>query len=176
MTGHLCSRVPGQSSLSGAVHGGCRYRLHIVGEVTVDVRHCLMALPGVQKEDLRRVQSHPQALSQCDNYLRNMKGVVREAVSDTAGAAQAIAQQGIRCATASAAALLHRALPLPVDLLSAEKHRSGSTAQAALESCPATMLSRGWHVTEYWLIEERDDDCAGMWRLLLVSGQQSFMG
>jgi len=62
----------------------------------VDVRHCLMALPGVKKEDLRRVQSHPQALSQCDYYLRNMKGVVREAVSDTAGAAQAIAQQGIR--------------------------------------------------------------------------------
>lgn len=62
----------------------------------MDVRHCLMALPGVKKEDLRRVQSHPQALSQCDNYLRNMKGVVREAVSDTAGAAQAIAQQGIR--------------------------------------------------------------------------------
>lgn len=67
----------------------------------MDVRHCLMALPGVKREDLRRVQSHPQALSQCDNYLRNMKGVVREAVSDTAGAAQAIAQQGLRCATSS---------------------------------------------------------------------------
>ena len=38
-----------------------RYRLHIVGEVSVDVRHCLMALPGVAKRDLRRVQSHPQA-------------------------------------------------------------------------------------------------------------------
>ena len=76
--------------------GGCRYRLHIVGEVTVDVRHCLMALPGVAREDVRRVQSHPQALSQCDAYLRAMKGVVREAVSDTAGAAQAIAQQGCR--------------------------------------------------------------------------------
>ena len=62
----------------------------------MDVRHCLMALPGVKKEDVRRVQSHPQALSQCDAYLRGMKGVVREAVSDTAGAAQAIAQQGSR--------------------------------------------------------------------------------
>jgi arogenate/prephenate dehydratase len=68
-----------------------RYRLHIVGEVSVDVRHCLMALPGVHKEDIRRVQSHPQALSQCDLYLSAMVGVVREAVSDTAGAAQAIA-------------------------------------------------------------------------------------
>ena len=38
-----------------------RYRLHIVGEVSVDVRHCLMALPGVAKHELRRVQSHPQA-------------------------------------------------------------------------------------------------------------------
>ncbi len=62
----------------------------------MDVRHCLMALPGVRREDLRRVQSHPQALSQCDAYLRGMKGIVREAVSDTAGAAQAIAQAGIR--------------------------------------------------------------------------------
>ena len=62
----------------------------------MDVRHCLMALPGVAREDVRRVQSHPQALSQCDAYLRAMKGVVREAVSDTAGAAQAIAQQGCR--------------------------------------------------------------------------------
>lgn len=64
----------------------------------MDVRHCLMALPGVRKEDLRRVQSHPQALSQCDNYLRGMQWVVREAVSDTAGAAQAIAEADERCA------------------------------------------------------------------------------
>ena len=70
----------------------------------MDVRHCLMALPGVKREDLRRVQSHPQALSQCDNYLRNMKGVVREAVSDTAGAAQAIALQDLRCTASNAAA------------------------------------------------------------------------
>lgn len=57
-----------------------------------------MALPGVRKGDLRRVQSHPQALSQCDAYLSAMSGVVREAVSDTAGAAQAIAQNNQRWA------------------------------------------------------------------------------
>jgi hypothetical protein len=38
-----------------------------------------------------------QALSQCDAYLRGMKGVAREAVSDTAGAAQAIAAGELRC-------------------------------------------------------------------------------
>lgn len=69
-----------------------------------------MALPGVKREDLRRVQSHPQALSQCDAYLRGMKGVVREAVSDTAGAAQAIAQAGIRQAASLGSPWNSRAL------------------------------------------------------------------
>jgi hypothetical protein len=39
-----------------------------VGEVSVDVRHCLMALPGVAKHELRRVQSHPQAWAQLVLY------------------------------------------------------------------------------------------------------------
>jgi len=78
-----------------------RYRLHIVGEVSIEVRHCLLALPGVAAGDLRRVMSHPQALSQCDGYLRRMRGVAREAVLDTAGAAQDIARHGWRRAPPS---------------------------------------------------------------------------
>ena len=41
--------------------------------------------------------SHPQALSQCDGYIRQMRGVAREAVLDTAGAAQDIARHEWRC-------------------------------------------------------------------------------
>ena len=63
-----------------------------MGEVSIEVRHCLLALPGVAKADLRRIMSHPQALSQCDGYIRRMRGVAREAVLDTAGAAQDIAR------------------------------------------------------------------------------------
>ena len=49
----------------------------------VSVRHCLLALPGVEKGEIRRVLSHPQALAQTDSYTRRMPGVVREAVDDT---------------------------------------------------------------------------------------------
>jgi len=91
--------LPVENSLGGSIHTVydllLRYRLHIVGETSVSVDHCLLALPGVKVSDVKRVISHPQALAQCDGYLRDM-GVVREAVDDTAGAAMEISKQGWR--------------------------------------------------------------------------------
>ena len=56
--------LPVENSLGGSIHLVfdllLRYRLHIVGEVSVEVNHCLMALPGTKKEDVKRVMSHPQ--------------------------------------------------------------------------------------------------------------------
>ncbi|DBA99259.1 TPA: hypothetical protein ACH3X3_011871 [Trebouxia sp. C0006] len=99
--------LPIENSLGGSIHTVydllLRYRLHIIGEVSVEVNHCLMVLPGVKKSEVRRVMSHPQALAQVDNYLRNsLPGATKEAVDDTAGAAQTIAQQGWRDAAAVA--------------------------------------------------------------------------
>uniref|UniRef100_A0A166DSQ2 arogenate dehydratase n=1 Tax=Daucus carota subsp. sativus TaxID=79200 RepID=A0A166DSQ2_DAUCS len=83
--------LPIENSLGGSIHRNydllLRHRLHIVGEVKFAVRHCLLANHGVQVEDLKRVLSHPQALAQCELTLTKL-GVVREAVDDTAGAAQ----------------------------------------------------------------------------------------
>nr|XP_029117362.1 arogenate dehydratase/prephenate dehydratase 2, chloroplastic-like isoform X2 [Elaeis guineensis]XP_029117363.1 arogenate dehydratase/prephenate dehydratase 2, chloroplastic-like isoform X2 [Elaeis guineensis]XP_029117364.1 arogenate dehydratase/prephenate dehydratase 2, chloroplastic-like isoform X2 [Elaeis guineensis]XP_029117365.1 arogenate dehydratase/prephenate dehydratase 2, chloroplastic-like isoform X2 [Elaeis guineensis] len=82
--------LPIENSLGGSIH--CNYdlllhhKLHIVREVKYAVRHCLLANPGVKKEDLKRVLSHPQALTQCEHTLTKL--VVREAVDDTVGAAK----------------------------------------------------------------------------------------
>lgn len=104
--------LPVENSLGGSIHRNydllLRHRLHIVGEVKLSVRHCLLALPGVKKEELRRVISHPQALSQCEHTLTNelelSAGVAREAVDDTAGAAEYVAQNGLRDTAAIASA------------------------------------------------------------------------
>ncbi|KAG4915654.1 hypothetical protein JHK87_053211 [Glycine soja] len=37
-----------------------KHKLHIVGEVQLLINHCLLGLPGVRKEDLKAVMSHPQ--------------------------------------------------------------------------------------------------------------------
>ncbi|GBF95450.1 arogenate dehydratase prephenate dehydratase chloroplastic [Raphidocelis subcapitata] len=88
--------LPIENSLGGSIHAVydllLRYRLHIVGETSVSVNHCLLALPGTKLGEVTRVLSHPQALAQVDGYLRKLK-VVKEAVDDTAGAAQMVAEQ-----------------------------------------------------------------------------------
>lgn len=92
--------LPVENSLGGSIHRNydllLRHRLHIVGEVQLPVHHCLLALPGVRKEYLTRVISHPQALAQCEHTLTKMGlSVAREAVDDTAGAAEYIAANSL---------------------------------------------------------------------------------
>ena len=60
------------------------YNLHIVSEKSISVDHCLLAKEGATLDSVTRVMSHPQALAQCDQYLRKLN-VVKEAVDDTAG-------------------------------------------------------------------------------------------
>ncbi|KAK0603451.1 hypothetical protein LWI29_005116 [Acer saccharum] len=101
--------LPVENSLGGSIHRNydllLRHRLHIVGEVQLPVHHCLLALPGVRKEYLTRVISHPQALSQCELTLTKLGlNVAREAVDDTAGAAEYIAANNLRDTAAIASA------------------------------------------------------------------------
>ncbi|XP_031499126.1 arogenate dehydratase 1 [Nymphaea colorata] len=93
--------LPVENSLGGSIHRNydllLRHRLHIVGEVQLPVHHCLLALPGVRKEYLTRVISHPQALSQCEHTLTKLGlNIHREAFDDTAGAAEFVAAGGLR--------------------------------------------------------------------------------
>ncbi|OIW08517.1 hypothetical protein TanjilG_03193 [Lupinus angustifolius] len=101
--------LPVENSLGGSIHRNydllLRHRLHIVGEVQLPVHHCLLALPDVRKEYLTRVISHPQALAQCEHTLTKLGlNVAREAVDDTAGAAEFVATNNLRDTAAIASA------------------------------------------------------------------------
>ena len=97
--------IPIENSLAGSIHRNydlmLRYELHIVGEYHLRVNHCLLALPGVERKDVQRVHSHPQALAQCDANLTRM-GVEKVVEADTAGSAQMIRERGDQHAAALA--------------------------------------------------------------------------
>jgi len=64
--------------------------LRVVGEVKLRVRHCLLAPANVSMADIRRVRSHPQALAQCERYIRT-RGWEAIPAYDTAGSARELA-------------------------------------------------------------------------------------
>uniref|UniRef100_A0A7N0RF53 Arogenate dehydratase n=1 Tax=Kalanchoe fedtschenkoi TaxID=63787 RepID=A0A7N0RF53_KALFE len=99
--------LPIENSVGGSIHRNydllLRHRLHIVGEVQLCVNHCLLGLPGVRKEELKYVLSHPQALEQCEAKLSKL-GLTRVNHEDTAGAAQTVASNRERHTGAVASA------------------------------------------------------------------------
>ena len=78
--------------------------LYIIGEHHLRVSHCLVALPGVELSQVKRVYSHPQALAQCEASLSALGITEVIATSDTAGSARQIRDQGLRDAAAIASA------------------------------------------------------------------------
>ena len=88
--------LPVENSQAGSINDVFdllrQYDLAVTGEICLPVDHCLMALPGQTLNSLRRVISHPQALAQSDQFLRQL-GVEVVATYDTAGSAKLIREQ-----------------------------------------------------------------------------------
>ena len=97
--------VPLENSIGGTIHRNydllLDHELGITGEVELDIVHCLQALPGTSISDVKIVYSHPQALAQCERYLKGL-GVTVEAVYDTAGGAKLVSEQKLKGAAALA--------------------------------------------------------------------------
>ena len=86
--------LPVENSIGGSIHINydllLQHDLPIVAETELAVVHNLLALPGTTIAQIRRVFSHPQALAQCEQYLRTLTSVEIVATYDTAGSARLI--------------------------------------------------------------------------------------
>lgn len=100
--------LPVENSIGGSIHRNydllVTNALPIQAEIEIPVVHQLLALPGTTLASLRRVYSHPQALAQCERFLRSLKGVEIIATYDTAGSAKLIADERLKDAAAIASA------------------------------------------------------------------------
>jgi len=73
------------------------FHLKIIGEIYLHIQMNLMVLPGVKKEDIQEIHSHPIALKQCAEYIDGTFGEISlDDNFDTAGSAKNIAKNNLR--------------------------------------------------------------------------------
>lgn len=67
--------IPVENSTAGSVHESydliMKYRFYVIGAYDLKINHCLCAKQDTKYEDIENVYSHPQALSQCNVFLKN---------------------------------------------------------------------------------------------------------
>ena len=87
--------VPIENSQAGRVADTQRLipdsELQIIGEYFLEVRHNLMAIPGTNINEIKRIHSHEQGIAQCRNKILNLNKEMIVA-ADTAGSAKKISK------------------------------------------------------------------------------------
>ncbi|MGI6169281.1 MAG: bifunctional chorismate mutase/prephenate dehydratase [Christensenellales bacterium] len=111
----------------------------IVGERMLRVRHCLLALPGVEMGEIRTVCSHPQGLLQCQDFIRK-HGFLQRSMENTALSAQQVAQMGDR--SLGAIASCRAAQVYGLEVLRSDISRSGNTTRFIVIGATQTADSR----------------------------------
>ena len=99
--------IPMENSIEGSISRSYDLlldsKLKVCGETELRVIHCLIANPGARLDTIKKVYSHPQALGQCQAFLRQLK-VEAVPTYDTAGSVKMIKEQGIKDGAAIASA------------------------------------------------------------------------
>lgn len=87
--------VPVENTIAGSIVEN--YDLMLASDITVvaevyqPIRHCLLAAPDVSLGAVRKAFSHPHALKQCKDFLKQHE-IVAQPLYDTAGAARQVAE------------------------------------------------------------------------------------
>ena len=96
----LCGVVAIENTIAGSLlqnHELLRQgNLTVVGEYKLRISHVLCALPGDTMETIHEVHSHPIALMQCGDFLKQHSSFKVVERDDTAGSAREIAERGLR--------------------------------------------------------------------------------
>ena len=89
--------IPIENSSAGSLHTNydalMSQPVRIIGEVKHRVHHCLLGLEKIPFSEIAKVFSHPQALLQCQNYVKNkLPNAAPTQFFDTAASAMHVAK------------------------------------------------------------------------------------
>ncbi|MCR5207412.1 MAG: chorismate mutase [Eubacterium sp.] len=114
--------IPVENSTAGSVHESydliMKYRFYVVGAYDLNISHCLCARADEEYSDIEFVYSHPQALSQCNIFLKNFDFTGIN-YSNTAAAAKLVSEsreKNIACICSEEAAKKYGLVVLKKDI------------------------------------------------------------
>ncbi len=86
--------LPIENSSAGSVNNIYdlmkQQRFYIVKSVKLRVQHCLLVKNGTKLDQIKEIFSHEQAINQCGNFIKSLKDVKINVVSNTAVASQMV--------------------------------------------------------------------------------------
>src|SRR5271170_5151827 len=123
--------LPIENSLHGSVaeHYDLLLELpvRIDGESLLRIRHNVIAMPGVKLDEVRRVMSHPVALSQCRRFVAAHPELEVVPFYDTAGSVKHLMTAGLRDVAGIAPELAARVYGAEVLVAGVEDHAENYT-------------------------------------------------
>lgn len=114
--------------------------LFINGIYELEIHQNLLGIPGATAQNIKHVTSHPQALSQCHEYIK-LKGFETEEANNTAAAAKAVAEKKDKSYGAIASAETAELYGLDVIEPNINKSGENTTRFAVLSKVLATSPS-----------------------------------
>lgn len=134
--------LPLENSLTGSVHRNYELLLehpevHIVGEIKLRIVHNLIANPGVEMADIRKIYAHPQAAAQCERFLRQHPEWEVHSVYDTAGSVRHVRDRGLVDAAAIASSEAADLMGMQILRQGIETHPRNFTRFVVLSRQPA---------------------------------------
>jgi prephenate dehydratase len=112
-------------------------KLFINGIYELEIHQNLLGVPDATVEDIRKVTSHPQALSQCHDYIK-MRGFEAEEANNTALAAKTVAEANDKSLGAIASVETAEIYGLKVIEANINKSGENTTRFAVLSKVRAT--------------------------------------
>ncbi len=123
--------------------GSTEGSLRMVGEVVLRISHCVIGCPGSSLAGIRRIQSHPVALAQCERFFAAHPEIAKTISDDTAGSVRQIMELGDTSAAAIASEFAAREYGGTILAEGVEDDSRNFTRFALLEADAAGTVENG---------------------------------
>ncbi len=144
--------------------------LYINGVYDLEVTQSLLGLPGVHRDEITEVISHPQALGQCAGYLRAY-GIKGTEAGNTAVAAQTVAKLGRRELGAIASRETAALYGLSVIDKEINESRNNTTRFAVFSRTPSAISPADDHFIMFFTVK---NEAGALGRAISVIGQNGY--